>query len=98
MRREKLATYPYVTVRVACRNCRRRGKYRSARLAARFGADATLDEVLMTITADCNLAANRTGRRGCRAAYFPDLDPAPVLPTRASLRIIAGGRRPSGEE
>jgi hypothetical protein len=98
MSRDTLASYPFVTVRIACRNCKRRGRYRLARLAERFGADATLEEVLMTITADCNLAGNRTGRRGCRAAYFPDLDPAPPLPKRASFRLIPGGRRSPGEE
>jgi hypothetical protein len=32
---DTLASFPYVTLRVACRNCRRRGSYRLARLAER---------------------------------------------------------------
>lgn len=86
MERETLATYPYVVVRIACRNCKRRGSYRLARLAERFGADTTLDEVLTRITADCNLASNRTGRPGCRAAYFPDLE-CPQRPDQPGARI-----------
>lgn len=100
MSRDTLATYAFVTVRVACRNCKRRGVYRLARLAERFGADATLDNVLITITADCNLATNRTNRRGCRAAYFPGIVPTslPEPPPRAPLRIILGGWHPSSKE
>jgi hypothetical protein len=100
MSRETLANYPFVTVRIACRNCRRRGSYRLARLAERFGADATLDDVLTIITANCNLAANRTGRRGYRAAYFADIEPTrtPEPPPQPSLRVILGGRHPASEE
>jgi hypothetical protein len=99
MRGETLAVYPYVAVRVACHNCRRRGVYRLARLAERLGADATLNEVLMRITADCHLASNRTGRPGCRVAYFPDLEQADTAPPqRAPLRVILGGRHPASEE
>jgi hypothetical protein len=75
MQHETLASYPYVIVRVACRNCARRGSYRLARLSAAFGADATLDDVLMKLSADCSLAANRSNRPGCRRVYYPDLEP-----------------------
>ena len=87
MERETLATYPLVSVRIACRNCKRRGSYRLARLAERYGADTTLEDLLIKVTADCNLASNRTGRPGCRAAYFPDLDRSqPDLPREAAAR------------
>jgi hypothetical protein len=74
MERETLATYPFVSVRIACRNCTRRGSYRLARLAERFGADASLDDVLMQLSADCGLAANRSNHPGCRRVYLPDLE------------------------
>jgi hypothetical protein len=87
MDRQTLATFPYVVVRIACRNCKRRGSYRLARLAERYGADTTLEELLIKVTADCNLASNRTGRPGCRAAYFPDLDRSqPDFPPEAVTR------------
>jgi hypothetical protein len=91
---DTLATFPCVTLRVACRNCRRRGSYRLARLAARYGADLTLDALLIKLTADCHLASNRTGRPGCLAAYFPDFE-IPQCPSderRQPLRVIAGGK------
>jgi hypothetical protein len=74
MDRQTLATYPHVVVRIACRNCKRRGSYRLARLAERFGADATLDDVLMKLSADCGLAVNRSNHPGCRRVYLPDLE------------------------
>jgi hypothetical protein len=87
MDRQTLATYPHVVVRIACRNCKRRGSYRLARLAERYGADTTLQELLIKVTADCNLASNRTGRPGCRAAYFPDLDQSQAdFPREAATR------------
>src|SRR5271163_4755928 len=36
--RDKLALYPFVVVRIACRVCSRNGSYLLARLAAKFGA------------------------------------------------------------
>lgn len=100
MDRQTLANYPHVVVRIACRNCKRRGSYRLARLAERFGADTTLEALLIRVTADCYLASNRTGRPGCRAAYFPDLDWPQRPPDRPHepLRVIAGGKRASMEE
>ncbi|HEV2558287.1 MAG TPA: hypothetical protein VGU45_06640 [Microvirga sp.] len=49
-----LAGYPEVVVRVECPWCpHRRGRYRLARLAARFGADITLDDLLHALSAGC---------------------------------------------
>lgn len=41
-----LADYPYVVVRVECGLCGRRGRYRLARLAERYGADIALEDLL----------------------------------------------------
>lgn len=41
-----LADYPYVVVRIECGLCGRRGRYRLARLAERFGADIPLEDLL----------------------------------------------------
>lgn len=50
---ERLSQYPYVVVRFECIFCPwRRGVYRLARLAERFGAEASLDLVRQQISAD----------------------------------------------
>jgi hypothetical protein len=36
----RLRNYPYIVLRIACRECPRIGRYRLAVLAERFGADA----------------------------------------------------------
>lgn len=48
---ERLSDYPAVTVNVSCKLCPRRGRYKLTRLAARFGPDATLDDVLAKLAA-----------------------------------------------
>jgi len=44
-REECLAHYPFVIVRIACRVCARRGSYRLARLAAKFGPEISLRDL-----------------------------------------------------
>jgi hypothetical protein len=43
--RDCLAHYPFVVVRIACRVCSRRGCYRLARLAAKFGPEISLRDL-----------------------------------------------------
>lgn len=64
----RLVEYPVVTVNDACGLCPRRGRYRLARLAERFGARAMLDDVLQAIVGGCG---PRCGAR------FEDLAPQP---------------------
>ena len=71
---QALAHYPYPIVRVACRFCERRGQYRLERLIAIHGRDASFDELLSCLSADCTRASDRTGRSGCHGAYLPDLE------------------------
>jgi hypothetical protein len=40
--RDRLALYPYIVVRMGCRLCSRRGAYRLARLAAKYGPEIGL--------------------------------------------------------
>lgn len=49
----RLSEYPYVTVRLACALCPRKGRYRLARLAAKFGPEAEMEEVIWRLSADC---------------------------------------------
>jgi hypothetical protein len=92
----RLRDYPYVVVRVACRHCPRRGRYRVAVLAERYGADSAIEDVLKAVSSSCRA---RTGERGMTCgAYFPDLPPEkppdlpPALLPRERLKIIRGGR------
>jgi hypothetical protein len=49
----RLRDYPYVVVRFACRDCPRVGRYRLAVLAERFGAEASMIDVLEAIAGGC---------------------------------------------
>jgi hypothetical protein len=103
---DRLSNFPWVVVRIGCRTCRRRGSYRLARLAAKFGPDAPMDHVLEALTVDCAVRDDRRGRRRddegvCRARYVdldqtppppPDLPPALRPPVDRKLRVVIGGK------
>jgi hypothetical protein len=74
MEHDRLASYPYPIVRIACRYCARRGQYRLESLLRKYGAEASLSNVLRRVSADCALAGNRTSKRECLGAYLPDLE------------------------
>jgi hypothetical protein len=57
---DPLALYPYVVVRIGCGLCQRKGRYRLARLAAKYGAEISLDELLLRLTADCGAITQGT--------------------------------------
>jgi hypothetical protein len=50
--RDCLALYPFVVVRIACRVCSRRGSYRLARLAAKYGPEISLRDVIDRFSSD----------------------------------------------
>jgi hypothetical protein len=51
--RDCLAHYPFVVVRIACRVCARSGSYRLARLAAKFGPEISLRDLMDRFSYDC---------------------------------------------
>jgi hypothetical protein len=51
--RDCLAHYPFVVVRIACRVCSRRGSYRLARVAAKFGPEISLRDLTDRFSYDC---------------------------------------------
>jgi hypothetical protein len=51
-----LSSYPYVVVRIACRRCTRKGSYRLARLAAKYGAEIPMTELLAHLAGDCAIS------------------------------------------
>jgi hypothetical protein len=65
--RDCLAHYPFVVVRIACRVCSRRGSYRLARLAAKFGPEISLRDLTDHFSYDCLWRAEARSR----AAYTP---------------------------
>jgi hypothetical protein len=60
--RERLAFYPFVVVRIACRVCSRHGAYRLARLAAKFGPEIGLRDLLDRFSYDAGRDALPEGR------------------------------------
>jgi hypothetical protein len=52
-RHDCLAMYPFVVVRIGCRVCSRRGSYRLARLAAKFGPEISLRDLTDRFSYDC---------------------------------------------
>jgi hypothetical protein len=91
---DKLVGYPFVVVRVGCDLCTRKGAYRLARLAAKFGPEISLPELLARLTFDCAFRHPRHPGQGQCRARFIDLDP-PMRPPdnpAVGLRLIAGGK------
>jgi hypothetical protein len=97
---ETLSAYPWVVVRLCCDVCGRKGGYRLARLAARYGPERPLLEVLGALSADCSVRDlsrydhAQGWRDGC-GARFADLGPIKpppdLLPDLRRLRLIEGG-------
>lgn len=101
-RNDRLVGYPHIVVRIRCDRCNRDGAFRLARLAAKYGADYPIDQLLADLAhKDCGHRPQnqRKGKRWaipekrCQA-YFPDLvSPRPPdLPTDRSVRIGEGLR------
>ena len=74
---DALVSYPYIVLRLACRRCDRTGAYRLARVAARFGADCSMPDVIAGLTVDCAYRRPRHPIAGSCQAYLPDLEPQP---------------------
>ena len=91
--RDCRAHYPYVVVRITCRVCSRGGSYRLARLAAKFGPEITLRDLLERCSYDCLWRAEARSKRGPSACgvYLPDLE-QPRPPDKPSgmvkLRLV----------
>jgi hypothetical protein len=87
--RERLALYPFVVVRLACRVCSRGGSYRLARLAAKYGrTGVTLRDLTERFSYDC------LGRgEAVEGVYLPDLEhkrPPDLPPGMVKLRLVKG--------
>jgi hypothetical protein len=97
---DALSSYPFIVIRVGCSLCPRSGSYRLARLAAKYGAEIPLDELLDRLARDCRW--RRETGEGPAGKYDPkcgarfvDLDaprPPDLPPALAGLRVIRGGK------
>jgi hypothetical protein len=91
----RLVNFPFVMVRLRCDVCKRAGSYRLARLAAKYGAEVDLDDLLDRMTQDCPWRDDRKPlwKSAC-GIKFTDLPPTrpPDLPPRP-LRVVQGGKR-----
>jgi hypothetical protein len=91
--RDRLAFYPFVVVRIACRVCSASGSYRLARLSAKFGPEITLGDLTDRFSYDCLWRAearSKAGKSAC-GVYLPDLaNPRPpdLPPGLLKLRLI----------
>ena len=94
--RDRLAHYPFVIVRIACRACSRRGSYRLARLAAKFGPEISPRDLTDRFSYDCLWRAEARSKKGKSACgvYLPDLEqprPPDVPPGMVKLRLVKKG-------
>ena len=89
----RLSDFPYVTVRVQCPRCERYGAYKLARLAARYGPETLLSEVIKEISIDCmHRRQTHPHNPGCRARC---LDWPPTRPPDepfSGFKVVRGGR------
>lgn len=93
--KQTLPSFPYVIVRAYCTLCSRTGQYRLARLADKYGAEASLEEVLDMLAGDCKYRGRSRHpiRSGC-GALFKDLAagpdrPPPDVPPAQRLRLVS---------
>jgi hypothetical protein len=93
----KLSQFPFVRLKVRCRPCDRLGCYRLARLAARFGPEADLYEVVIPeLALDCPYISRKPKWfrwRTCQIEidgldqpFVPDMPAEP-------LKVIEGGKK-----
>jgi hypothetical protein len=72
---KRLSNYPWVIVNLSCKLCARRGRYRLARLAARYGPEQSLDGLLADLAHDCPYWRSNPRKYDPRCgARFEDLD------------------------
>lgn len=96
---DRLSSYPWVIVRIGCDLCQRQGAYRTARLAARYGSEIPLEQLLDQLAADCPWrrpeGARRQGKYEARCgAEFVDFrfpqPPTDIPPGLRKLRVVGG--------
>ncbi len=94
---DRLADYPYFIVRLGCRKCFRKGQYRLARLAARYGEYMRMGELRAFLVGECWLwKRQRPWNSQICGAYFIDLESPrpPDLPAdMRAFKLMTGGKK-----
>jgi hypothetical protein len=101
MEPDRLSSYPYVVVRIGCSLCGRNGAYRLARLAAKYGPEIKLVDLVGKLALDCPWRREK-GRRplgkydpkcGARLVDLEGPPRPPDLPPQVKrLQVIRGGK------
>lgn len=95
----RLSDFPWVITRVSCKLCRRKGQYRTVRLAERYGAEIELERLLEILAADCRYMRpgvkprNYEARCGVRFTDIDGTQPPHDIPPGAvvvPLRVVRG--------
>ena len=91
-----LSQYPWVVVRIECKLCPRKGAYRLARLAARYGPEFPLEGLIEDLAHNCPYWRNNPRKYDPRCgARFVDLErnlPPPDDPDAPLYRQRQPGR------
>src|SRR5260370_35279036 len=90
--RDRLAFYPFVVVRITCRVCSRNGAYRLARLAAKFGPEIGLRDLLDRFSYGClwRAEARAKPRVSACGVYLPPVEqPRPPHMLPGLVRLAA---------
>ncbi|GHA10151.1 hypothetical protein GCM10007989_00320 [Devosia pacifica] len=100
-RPSRLSDYPFVVVRLSCSYYPRRGQYRLARLAERYGADIGIEHMLGLLAGDCPWHGRKQRKYVPTCGiYLPDLEGAPrppdLPPALGRLVAIEGGKKKIG--
>ena len=92
-RQDCLAHYPFVVVRIRCRVCAHKGSYRLARIAAKYGPEISLRDLLERFSYDClwrTQSRPKKEKTNC-GVYLPDLEqrrPPDLPPGMVKLRLV----------
>lgn len=95
-----LLHYPWIVVRFRCHYCERAGDSRLAALAARYGMNATLGDLLSIFVGRCpwnpHSPLRKPQKYGMKCgAYCPDIGragPPDLPPAMGGLTLIDGGK------
>ena len=84
---------PVCRIRIVCRGCSRRGSYRLARFATKFGPEISLRDLTERFSYDRLWRTEARSRKGKSAGgvYLPDLEqprPSDVPPGMVKLRLV----------
>jgi hypothetical protein len=92
-RQDCLAFYPFVVLRISCQVCPRKGAYRLARLAAKYGPEISLRDLTDRFSYDClwRTTVRAKGGKSTCGVYLPDLEfarPPDLPPGLVKLRLV----------